>query len=61
MNERLITDLAQEKYGINASSQGELADDLARVISDLSLREAEVTNLKESFHKKIGKEKGKIC
>ena len=40
MNERLVTELAQSKYGITTSSQGEPIDDLERVISDINLREA---------------------
>ena len=61
MNERLVTELAQAKYGITASSQGEPADDLERVIFDLNLGEAKVTNLKESFHKKEAKRKEKYA
>ena len=61
MNERLVTELAQAKYGISASIQGELADYLERVISDLNLREAKVTNLKERFHKKEEKRKEKYA
>ena len=61
MNERLVTELAQEKYGITTSIQGDTADDLERLISDLNLKEADVTSLKETFHKKEAKRKEKYA